>query len=448
MSKSPWIVIAGGGTAGHVLPALAIANELRATGTPASAIHFVGSKRGLEGRLVSEAGFPITLLSGRGIQRKLTTDNIGAVVGLMSGAVRALWLLATKRPAVVFSVGGYASTPCAFAARLLRIPLVQAESNARAGKAISTFARYAKATAVQFEGTGLAHAELVGNPVRPEVLALFSEPLPAEDSTVPVDITPELAQTVSPDVSIDVSSDVSANVLMDSPANVSMDVSSEVSLDVSSSASLDVVRSVGFQDRKNQARRDLGYPTDQRFLAVFGGSLGARRINEAVFGLMESWSDRKLSVHHVIGDRDYAAAQQWLTEWNANASDRTITYHQIRYEDRMDLVYAAADVFVCRAGGTSIADLAIAGVPAILVPLPSAAEDHQTANAMSVVADGGAICVPDKECTPERLAHELSLILQDDAHYAAMRQAQRKRARPNAAPAIVALLDRFASRAR
>ena len=403
MSNSPWVVIAGGGTAGHVLPAIAIANELRATGTSASDIHFVGSKRGLEGRLVSEAGFPITLLSGRGIQRKLTSENVGAVAGLISGAARALWLLGRRRPAVVFSVGGYASTPCAFAARILRIPLVQAESNARAGKAISSFARYAKATAVQFGGTGLPHAELVGNPVRPEVLALYTDQL----------------------------GDVGS--LVDSPARA---------------------------DRRMKARRDLGYPTDQPLIAVFGGSLGARRINEAVFSLVEQWADRKLSVHHVIGDRDFEAAQQWLNTWAAKGQNakpanpatpeefKNLTYHQIRYEDRMDLVYAAADVFVCRAGGTSIADLAITGVPAILVPLPSAAEDHQTANAQGVVADGGAVLVADRDCTAERLAAELSAILENPAKQQAMRACQLRRARPNAAPAIVALLDQFASRPR
>jgi UDP-N-acetylglucosamine--N-acetylmuramyl-(pentapeptide) pyrophosphoryl-undecaprenol N-acetylglucosamine transferase len=396
MSKSPWIVIAGGGTAGHVLPALAIANALRASGTPAQDIAFVGSKRGLEGRLVSEAGFPITLLSGRGIQRKLTMDNVGALVGLVSGAIRAVVLLARKRPAVVFSVGGYASTPCAFAARLLRIPLVQAESNARAGKAISAFAGYAKATAVQFDNTGLAHAELVGNPVRPEVLALFDD------------------HSFSAVSSLNQSHD----------------------------------RSDPRSARQHQARRDLGYPIDQPLLAVFGGSLGARRINEAVFTLMENWADRRLSVHHVIGDRDFEAAQQWLNAWNERVPTRALSYHQIRYEDRMDLVYAAADVFVCRAGGTSIADLAIAGVPAILVPLPSAAEDHQTANAQGVVADGGAVLVADRDCTAERLDQELTRILTDELTHRAMTQAQLRRARPHAAASIVALLDRFASRPR
>jgi UDP-N-acetylglucosamine--N-acetylmuramyl-(pentapeptide) pyrophosphoryl-undecaprenol N-acetylglucosamine transferase len=396
MSKSPWIVIAGGGTAGHVLPALAIANALRSSGTPAQDIAFVGSKRGLEGRLVSEAGFPITLLSGRGIQRKFTLENVGALAGLVSGAVRAVALLARKRPAVVFSVGGYASTPCAFAARLLRIPLVQAESNARAGKAISTFAGYAKATAVQFDSTGLPNAELVGNPVRPEVLALF------DDRSISATSSPEQRLAGHADRAV----------------------------------------------RQQQARGDLGYPIDQQLLAVFGGSLGARRINEAVFALAETWADRPISVHHVIGDRDFDSAQQWLNTWNERVPSRVLTYHQIRYEDRMDLVYSGANAFVCRAGGTSIADLAIAGVPAILVPLPSAAEDHQTANAQGVVADGGAVLVADRDCTAERLGQELSRILNDEPTHRAMAEAQLRRARPHAAASIVALLDRFASRPR
>jgi UDP-N-acetylglucosamine--N-acetylmuramyl-(pentapeptide) pyrophosphoryl-undecaprenol N-acetylglucosamine transferase len=197
--------------------------------------------------------------------------------------------------------------------------------------------------------------------------------------------------------------------------------------------------------RQRVARHDLGYPVDQQFLAVFGGSLGARRINEAVFALVETWTGRPLSVHHVIGERDFEAAQLWLNRWNAKTPTNSISYHQIRYEDRMDLVYAAADVFVCRAGGTSIADLAIAGVPAILVPLPSAAEDHQTANAKAVVVDGGAIYLADQDCTAARLGEELSSILSDPAKHEAMRLAQLRRARPNAGGAIVALLDKFAS---
>ena len=117
----PWIVIAGGGTAGHVLPALAVARQLVADGVEPTAIVVVGSKRGIEARLVPQAGFSLTLLSGRGIQRKLTTDNIAATAGLLSATVRAFLLLVRNRPAVLLSVGGYASVPCALSAVVLRV---------------------------------------------------------------------------------------------------------------------------------------------------------------------------------------------------------------------------------------------------------------------------------------------------------------------------------------
>jgi UDP-N-acetylglucosamine--N-acetylmuramyl-(pentapeptide) pyrophosphoryl-undecaprenol N-acetylglucosamine transferase len=120
----------------------------------------------------------------------------------------------------------------------------------------------------------------------------------------------------------------------------------------------------------------------------------------------------------------------------------------VRYEDRMDLVYAAADLVVCRAGATSIADLAAAGLPAVLVPLPSAAEDHQTANARAVADAGGAVLVPDGELTGERLASEVDALLGDSARLAAMASAARGRARLHAAADIAALLERHARRPR
>ena len=131
MSPRPFAVIAGGGTAGHVLPALAAARALVAAGHPASSILFVGSRRGIEARLVPAAGFPVVLLPGRGLTRRLAWANLAAAGGLAVAAVRALWLLVRGRPAVVLSVGGFASAPCALAAVVLRIPLVVAEQTVK-----------------------------------------------------------------------------------------------------------------------------------------------------------------------------------------------------------------------------------------------------------------------------------------------------------------------------
>ena len=373
----PWIVIAGGGTAGHVLPALAVAGQLVADGVEPAAIMFVGSKRGIEARLVPQAGFAVTLLSGRGIQRKLTTDNIAATAGLLGATVRAFLLLVRNRPAVLLSVGGYASVPCALSAVVLRVPLVLAESNARAGAANRLVGRFAKASAVAFDGTGLPRAERTGNPVRPEILAL------AEGDR-------------------------------------------------------DAVRASG--------RAALGVPDGMAFVAVFGGSLGAKRINEATWALCALWVDRPIVIHHVVGERAAHDAVGWKQSFEDAHPDRLLDYRLISYEDRMDLVYAAADVVVCRSGATTIADLTIVGLSAILVPLPNAPEDHQTVNARALSDDAAAVLVPDGELDCARLATELDGLLSSSERRLAMEAAQRHHGQPRAAASITAVLRRVARR--
>ncbi|MGH9179971.1 MAG: UDP-N-acetylglucosamine--N-acetylmuramyl-(pentapeptide) pyrophosphoryl-undecaprenol N-acetylglucosamine transferase, partial [Acidimicrobiales bacterium] len=210
MTASTWAVVAGGGTAGHVLPALAVARALVDRGHEPGTLHFVGSQRGLEARLVPEAGLPLTLLPGRGIARRLTLDNVGAAAGLARGVGQALLLMRRLRPSVVLSVGGYASVPCAVAAAALRVPLVLHEQNAVPGLANRLMGRFARSSAVAFEATPLPRAVVTGNPVRPEVAAVDR----ARDGA--------------------------------------------------------------------RARVALGLPADRSVLAIFGGSLGALRLNRAV----------------------------------------------------------------------------------------------------------------------------------------------------------------------
>jgi len=165
-------IVTGGGTAGHVLPALAIAEALVASGHPRSAIHYVGSERGIEARLVPPSGFAMTLLPGRGIQRRLTPANLGAVWGLLVAATRALGLVRRLRPSVVVSVGGYASVAVSLAAAVRRVPIIVAEQNAAPGAANRLVARLAVVSAVSFPGTPLPRAVVTGNPVRPEITAI------------------------------------------------------------------------------------------------------------------------------------------------------------------------------------------------------------------------------------------------------------------------------------
>jgi UDP-N-acetylglucosamine--N-acetylmuramyl-(pentapeptide) pyrophosphoryl-undecaprenol N-acetylglucosamine transferase len=285
---APYALVAGGGTGGHVLPAIAIAKALVAAGHPSESIQFVGSARGMERTLVPDAGFVVTLLPGRGIVRRLSVDNIGAVAGLLVAVVRAIGIVARRRPAVVVSVGGYASVPCVVGAALVRVPLVVAEQNAVPGLANRLAGRIAAASAVAFPDTPLPRAVVTGNPVSPEVLAVDR-----------------------------------------SPAG------------------------------RAAARRALGLEEGGRLVVISGGSLGARSINQATIGLAQRWADRPdTAIYHVVGQRDAAAMAALAPAPHPGG----LRYKQAAFERRMDLVYAAADIFVGRAGASTVAELAVVGL--------------------------------------------------------------------------------------
>lgn len=158
------------------MPGLAIARALVARGHEQRSILYVGSRRGIDRRLVGPSGFPLVLLPGRGIARRLTFDNVVAGLGLLVAVVRAFALLVRHRPRVVVSLGGYAAAPCGLAAGILRIPLVLAEQNAIPTSTHRMLSRFARASAVPFEGTPLPRPVLTGNPVRDEVLAVDPGP--------------------------------------------------------------------------------------------------------------------------------------------------------------------------------------------------------------------------------------------------------------------------------
>ncbi|MFP5577347.1 MAG: undecaprenyldiphospho-muramoylpentapeptide beta-N-acetylglucosaminyltransferase [Acidimicrobiia bacterium] len=171
------ILVTGGGTAGHVLPALAIATALRDRGHE---VHLVGSERGIEARLVPEAGFDQTLLPGRGIARSLSPRalkaNVGAVVGLVRAVAIAIGLVRRHRPAAVVAVGGYASVAAGVGAVLWRVPIIVHEQNAVPGAANRLLARFAVRSATSFPSTPLPRAEVVGNPVRAELFTAGHQP--------------------------------------------------------------------------------------------------------------------------------------------------------------------------------------------------------------------------------------------------------------------------------
>lgn len=362
-------IIAGGGTGGHVIPAVAVGLALVERGHDASTVHFVASTQLIDSQLITASGFrTLTCLPGRGIQRRLTLANIAAAFGLVRALFQAMGLVRRRRPRVVLAVGGYASVACALAAVVWRVPLVVAEQNARAGLANRLTGRFARACAVSFPDTDLPRAVVTGNPVRRELLAA------AEG-----------------------------------------------------------------RDRAG-ARQALDLPPDRRVLGVFSGSLGSRRINEATRGAVEAWADRKdLAVRHVVGRRDWASYEKTCP----TPPPGGLVYQALEYEDQMDLLLSSADLVVCRAGGT-VAELAILGVPAVLVPLPIAPRDHQWANGRHLVDGGAAVMVRDDEFDTERMVAEVDVILADQHHLDAMAEAAAGLARPAAADAVADLMEEHA----
>ncbi|HEY8525904.1 MAG TPA: undecaprenyldiphospho-muramoylpentapeptide beta-N-acetylglucosaminyltransferase [Acidimicrobiales bacterium] len=370
MKGACFALIAGGGTAGHVQPAIAIARALVARGHRQSSIELVGSARGIESRLVPAAGFGLTLLPGRGIERRISLQNVRSLFALLRAFVRAWRLVGRKRPRVVVSVGGYASVPCALAAVLRRVPIVVAEQNAAPGAANRLVGRFAKACAVSFPDTPLPRAVVTGNPVRPEVLAIDRS-----RDTVP-------------------------------------------------------------------ARTKLDVEPGRRMILIFGGSLGALRINRAAVEAARLWAGRyDLHVRHVVGSRDW---DEIAGQGPPVHPDAPLEYRAIEYDDDMPTSLAAADLVVCRAGSSTCFELLAAGLPAVLVPSPHVTADHQTANARHLVRAGAAVLVPDAELDGRRLVAEVDTLLADPRRMTSMAVSARAAARPDAADAIAALVEEHA----
>jgi UDP-N-acetylglucosamine--N-acetylmuramyl-(pentapeptide) pyrophosphoryl-undecaprenol N-acetylglucosamine transferase len=353
-------VITGGGTGGHVYPALALADALVARGHPRETVRFVGARRGLEARVVPEAGYAIDLLPGRGLQRRVTAANLRAGWDTLTAFARARRIVRQSRPAIVVGVGGYASLPTLVAARLQRIPAVVHEQNAAPGLANRVAVRMGARAAVSLPGTPLRGAVLTGNPVREEIAAVRRDPDPARP-----------------------------------------------------------------------------------LVTVFGGSLGAGRLNDAALGLYERWRDRTdVGVHHVTGPRNHEVCAARLAA-SRRPSD-TLDYELVGYEDHMERLYARTTLAVCRAGAITVAELAAAGVPSVLVPLPGAPGDHQTRNADALVGAGAAVVVPDAECDATRLDAELRGLLADPARLAAMSANGRTLGRPDAAARLADVVEEVA----
>jgi UDP-N-acetylglucosamine--N-acetylmuramyl-(pentapeptide) pyrophosphoryl-undecaprenol N-acetylglucosamine transferase len=346
-------ILAGGGTGGHVIPALAIANQLKQTYD--AEILFIGTARGIENRLVPAAGFPLLLV------RVGALKNVSLVTRAKTAfdLPRALWdagrMLNDFAPDVVIGVGGYASGPAMLSAILKHIPTLAFEPNVVPGFANRIVAKFVSAAAVHFEETAhyFRHAEVTGVPVRQ---AFF-------------EIPPKRG----------------------------------------------------------------GTPT----LLVFGGSQGAHAINEAMMRCLPVLLREAPGIHiiHQTGERDY--------------NDALAAYHSLgesaqvyKFIEDMPAAFASADLVVCRSGASTVAEIAAAGKPAVFVPFPRAADDHQRVNAEALARHGAAVVVEESKLEGVWLAETIATLLQDPRRLHEMSTAARSLAHPNAAHDIAQMAAR------
>jgi UDP-N-acetylglucosamine--N-acetylmuramyl-(pentapeptide) pyrophosphoryl-undecaprenol N-acetylglucosamine transferase len=337
------ILIAAGGTAGHVVPALAVADALRAEGAE---VAFVGGERA-EAVLVPQAGYELHPLGAlRGLDRRNPLRAARAALRALGAVHTSLRLLRDVRPAAVLGAGGYVAGPVGLAAVLRRVPIVLAEADSHLGLTNRLLAPFARRVCLAFplDGHTPPRYRVTGRPVPP----------PATDR----------------------------------PA----------------------------------ARARFGLDGGETCVVVFGGSLGARSINEAA---IEAFAGADFRVLHVCGERDYAALRDRVPR---PGYDLRPYLDLAAFGDAL----LAADLVVARSGG-SVFEIAAHGRPALLVPYPHAAADHQTTNARWMADHGAAVVVPDAELTAPRLASEVACLLGDRGRLAAMARASAVLARPRAA---------------
>jgi UDP-N-acetylglucosamine--N-acetylmuramyl-(pentapeptide) pyrophosphoryl-undecaprenol N-acetylglucosamine transferase len=365
------IILAGGGTGGHVYPALAIAEALRRR-DPAARALFVGSRAGMEATLVPSAGIPFVGLPVCPPRSRAPLRVLRALAGAGASLGQATVVLARFRPDAIIATGGIAAVPSVMVAAALHMPILVLEGNAVPGRANRFLARFSRAVAVSSEeaGASLPGGRIVvtGLPVRREVYSATRE----------------------------------------------------------------------------EGLRSFGLDPARRTVLVIGGSQGAARLNAAVAD----------AAAHLSGRLDVQVIHQVGRGWDGALPDRSapqrldrIAYVRVPYLERIGEAYACADLVVSRCGANALAEITACGLPAILVPYPHAADDHQARNAAALVAGGAAVLLPDAALSGDALAKEIAALLDDPERLRTMALAARRWGRRDAADRVVALLASFAEAA-
>jgi UDP-N-acetylglucosamine--N-acetylmuramyl-(pentapeptide) pyrophosphoryl-undecaprenol N-acetylglucosamine transferase len=331
------VLIAGGGTGGHLFPGVAIAEEFRRR-NGANNVLFIGTKRGLEARMLTEIGFALETLEVEGIKGRGIARSLAALLKIPRSLIQSRRIIRGFEPDVVIGVGGYASGPAVLAARFMGVPTAIAEQNAIPGETNRILGRFADRIFVSFPETTRwfrkDRARVTGNPIRAAIAAA-----------------------------------------------------------------------------KKRERK----PGEPFGLLIFGGSQGAHRINLAVLEALPRLGDLKgkIRITHQTGKDDLEMVKQGY-------SDQAVEAQVLPFITDMAAAYGKADLLVCRAGATSIAEITASGKAAIFIPFPFAVNDHQTKNAELLVNRGAAAMIPERDLTGETLAGVIRRLAQDQGKIAEM----------------------------
>ncbi len=351
------VIIAGGGTGGHIYPGIAVAQEFKRRNASCQIV-FVGTARGLETKIVPREGFALELIEVAALKGVSIAKRGRSLLMLPKSFFAVRSLLRKYKPDVVIGVGGYASGPMLLAASLMGVPTMVAEQNALPGFTNRVRARFVNAAAVSFaeaQSYFRGKAEITGNPVRAEFFAVTAR----------------------------------------TPSNVTN-------------------------------------------ILITGGSQGARAINEAVMAslpFLEAHKD-KLAIVHQTGELDYEKVK-------AAYAKSSLQVEVKPFIEKIVDEFAKADLVISRAGATTVAELAAAGRPAVMVPLPWAADDHQRKNAEAVERAGAGRMILQAELSGERLANELLALINAPQTLAAMSAASKTLAHPDAAARVVNMAERI-----
>ncbi|MBM7644267.1 UDP-N-acetylglucosamine--N-acetylmuramyl-(pentapeptide) pyrophosphoryl-undecaprenol N-acetylglucosamine transferase [Scopulibacillus daqui] len=362
------VMLSGGGTGGHIYPAIAVINEIKRH-DPDAEFLYVGAKNGLEQDIVKRENIPFESLHITGFKRKLSFENVKTITRFLRGVSKSKKLIKRFKPDVIIGTGGYVCGPVVYAGAKLGVPTIIHEQNSIPGLTNKFLSRYVDRVAVSFKAAEAFFPKhkviLTGNPRASEVL------------------------------------------------------------------NGDAVK----------GKKEAGLSSDKKTVLIFGGSRGARPINDAVVGMLQAFANRKYQVLYITGNVHYENVMEKVKQ----AGSPSNVFIKPFIHNMPDLL-AGTDLVVSRAGATTIAELTALGVPSILIPSPYVTNNHQEKNAEALAKNGASIIIKENDLNGQKLLKEIDSILENEQNWKKMHEASISQGMPDAAARVRKLMNELANK--